>query len=350
MVEKAHSGRDFGDSECLKGLPLGKGICRSIAWLLLGLCLIHGSIRGQSAQTSIEAYAEAVKQSGISERIVAVEHYLRLAGASGLKADALEFLIWDHMRLGHQTQAVQHARELLAIEPVNPLAVAVLNQDPSSARGKSAVQKRLTMLKTTLVSVDQLRRPEGMPERNFEMLRREVATMLNGAIGLSLLDAGDYPAARPPLQQAVDADPNNAQLVYGLALALLEGSNKDEYRGYWYLARAANLTEQMPQGREIADYAKRRYRSGGGADAGWQAFVASAAALDVPPPPAGSGPQTGSGTAGADTTVATRSAKGSQPAAQAPKAAAVTTTRESNVPAPSGKHRKDKDLPAFEAP
>ena len=282
--------------------------------------------------------------------IVAMEHYLTLPGASSLKPDALEFLIWDHLRLGHQAQAVQHARELLAIEPVNALAVAVLNQDSSSQGGKNAAQKRLAVLKTASTALDQLRRPEGMPERNFQMLRRQVATMLNGAIGLSYLDAGEYLAARPPLQEAVNADPNNAQLVYGLALALLDGGNKDEYRGYWYLARAANLTEQMPQGREIADYAKRRYHSGGGADSGWQAFVASAAALDSPPPPAGSRMQSGSTAAVADATAAKPPANSSQPAGQTrTNPPAMSTTAESIVPAPSGKHRKDKDLPGFEA-
>src|SRR5262249_25666729 len=125
MVEKIHSGRDFGDSECLKGLPLWKRLCGSLVLFLLGLCPVCESASGQSAQNSVKADAEAVKQSVISERIVAMEHYLTLAGSSRLKADALEFLIWDHLRLGHQTQAAQHARELLALEPVNPLAIAV---------------------------------------------------------------------------------------------------------------------------------------------------------------------------------------------------------------------------------
>ena len=78
MVEKIHSGRDFGDSECLKGLPLWKRVCGSIVLLLLGLCLVGESAGGQSAQSSVQAYAEAVKQSVISERIVAMEHYLTL--------------------------------------------------------------------------------------------------------------------------------------------------------------------------------------------------------------------------------------------------------------------------------
>src|SRR5215472_12964511 len=285
MFGRVHSERNSGDSEWLERL-LPRKITFAVSIVIaafIGLASIGA--RGQSAQTSVEAYADAVKQSVIAQRIVAMEHYLTLPGVSSLKVDALEFLIWDHLRLGHQTQAQQHARELLALEPVNPMAVAVLNQEQQPLRGKSA-EKRLTMLNATLGAINQLRRPEGMPERNFQVVRQQVALMLKGAIGLSYLNLEDYPAARTSLQEAVDSDPNNVAWVYGLGLALLNGKNKDEYRGYWYLARAANLSGS--QGQAISDYAWRTYHADGGTQTGWQAFVASAAALDAPPNPAGS--------------------------------------------------------------
>ncbi|HMC30764.1 MAG TPA: VWA domain-containing protein [Candidatus Angelobacter sp.] len=276
-----------GDSEFLKDLSRWNTIFRlSIAAILLvGLCAVA---RGQSAQSSVEVYADAIKQSVIAQRIVAMEHYLTLSSGGSLKTDALEFLIWDHMRLGHQAQSLQHAQELLAIAPNNALAIAVLNQDPPQALGKNALEKRLVMLKSAGSGLERLGKPEGMPNHNFDALRRQVAIMLSGATGLCYLRLQDYPAARQSLQEAVNNDPNNAQWVYSLALALLNGKNRDEYRGHWYLARAANLTEQMPQGRAIAEYARRKYKDDGGKDAGWQVFIASAAALDAPPSPAGS--------------------------------------------------------------
>jgi len=66
---------------------------------------------------------------------------------------------------------------------------------------------------------------------------------------------------------------------------LLNGKNRDPYRGYWYLARAANLTGGTEQGKEIANYAWRSYYNDGGREAGWQRYIASAAALDAPPSP-----------------------------------------------------------------
>ncbi|MGB9122453.1 MAG: VWA domain-containing protein, partial [Candidatus Angelobacter sp.] len=120
---------------------------------------------------------------------------------------------------------------------------------------------------------------------------QQIAIMLNGAVGLSYLAIEDYPQARVALEQAVASDPNNAQLVYGMGLALLNGKNRDQYRGYWYLARAANLTAGTPQGQEINNYAWRAYVKDGGKAEGWQRYQASAAALDAPPNPETGKPQ-----------------------------------------------------------
>ncbi|HEY5029113.1 MAG TPA: vWA domain-containing protein [Candidatus Angelobacter sp.] len=254
--------------------------------LVFALSGLPGVAQAQSAGSSISAYADAIKQSTIAERITAMDRYVAMAGGSRLKTDALEFLVWDHVRLGHQSQSVQRARELLAISPGNPIAIAVLNQDMSSASlDKRVTENRLAELNAAMRSLDQLSKPEGMLDRNFQMVRQQVAIMLNGAVGLSYLAIEDYPQARAALQQAVASDPNNAQWVYGMGLALLNGKNRDQYRGYWYLARAANLTGGTPQGQQIANYARRAYQKDGGKDAGWERYLASAAALDAPPSP-----------------------------------------------------------------
>jgi tetratricopeptide (TPR) repeat protein len=215
-----------------------------------------------------------------------MDKYIALAGNSRLKVDALEFLVWDHMRLRHPSQSAQRARELLAISPGNPIAIAVLSQDSLSApQGRAAVQNQLATLTAVRSGVDHMIKPEGMLDRNFQMLQQQVAIMLNGAIGMAYLSLQDYPRARPALEQAVASDPNNPQWVYGMGLALLNGKERDPYRGYWYLARAANLTSGTTQGQEIANYAWRTYVNGGGKAEGWQRYQASAAALDTPPIP-----------------------------------------------------------------
>jgi tetratricopeptide (TPR) repeat protein len=349
MLENGASGRraGFGCSEQLKL----QALARLSIYVLAALVAFVGTTctaQAQAGESSISVYADAIKKSTISERITAMEHYLTLAGSSRLKVDALEFLVWDHLRLGHQTQSAQRAQDLMAISPANPIAMAVLNQNASPVpRGKLQVQSQLAALKSALGSLNGLNKPEGMQDRNFQVLKQQVAIMLTGATGLCYLEAEDYAEARPALQQAVTNDPNNAQWVYGLALALLNGKNRDQYRGYWYLARASNLAEGTPQGQQIANYGRATYRKDGGKDAGWDRFLASAAALDAPPNAEGPG---GSGTA-----VASSSNAGiSSTAANSSSRKTTTTAVSQPQPSQSSKNnsasgRKEKNSSGFEA-
>ena len=327
MSQSIHSGYNSAFPEWLKLPP--RISCSLSLVLVLALTRPSSAQQTQSAGSSLNAYADAIKQSTISERVTAMDRYLSMAGGSKLKTDALEFLIWDHVRLGHQAQTTQRAKELLAISPGNPIAVAVLNQDMSSAsRDKNAAANRLAQLNGAMASLNQLPKPEGMLDRNFQMLKQQVAIMLNGAVGLSYLAMEDYPQARLALEQAVTSDPNNAQWVYGMGLALLNGKNRDTYRGYWYLARAANLTGATPQGQEIANYAWREYVKDGGQAAGWQRYQASAAALDAPP-----NPETGKPSSNAVVASANRSSRpASNPsvASSNPKASKPTETTEAS--------------------
>src|SRR5579871_1605985 len=117
MLEKVISGRrfNFGFSE-LKLYLLARSSSRVLLAILYVLfCVSEGNAQAQSAGSSISAYAEAINKSTIAERIAAMEHYLTLSNGGSLKTDALEFLVWDHWRLGHVAQSTQRAKELLAI-------------------------------------------------------------------------------------------------------------------------------------------------------------------------------------------------------------------------------------------
>jgi tetratricopeptide (TPR) repeat protein len=349
MLENGTSGRSFrfGFSEQLKPQLLARISSRSIlAVLMAGLAVLlsifTGSAHAQSPENSITAYADAIKKSTIAERITAMDHYLTIASGGSLKVDALEFLVWDHLRLGHQTQSVQRAQELIAISPGNPIGLAVLNQNPSSTtqrgtqRGRSQIQIQLTALRSAVSSLDHLNKPEGMADRNFQILRQQVGIMLTGATGLCYLEIEDYPNARVALQQAVTNDPNNAQWVYGLGLALLNGKNRDQYHGYWYLARASNLTEGTPQGQQIANYARSTYHNDGGKEAGWNRFLASAAALDSPPNAESSTPAPATTTAPANGATSASGASGNGASSNTSKngsgmVASVPTTKPSTV-------------------
>src|SRR6476659_5607738 len=111
MVKATNSVCNSAFSEWLK---LSARVWFSLSLMLL-IAIAGGSCVAQSASSSISAYADAIKQSTISERITAMDRYVAMAGSSKLRTDALEFLVWDHLRLGHQSQSTQRAKELLVI-------------------------------------------------------------------------------------------------------------------------------------------------------------------------------------------------------------------------------------------
>lgn len=246
-----------------------------LALLFFGLLLDQRSA-GQSADArGLESYSNAIKQSVIAARIQAMEQFLQLAPDSRLREDGLEFLTWDYLRTGNRMQSAKRAQELAGMDSGNPLAIAVVTDAAADAQEPANV--RITKIKEALDKVPGMRKPEGMPDNEFRLLKNQVNTLLEGAAGLSALELRDYTAARNYLVLAVNGAPDNARFAYGLGLALLLDRNPDASKGYWYLARAVNLTRGTQAGDQISAFARERYQQDGGNDGDWTRFLAATA-------------------------------------------------------------------------
>jgi tetratricopeptide (TPR) repeat protein len=251
--------------------------------LLLSLCLMLMAApwRGaaQKDQSSLEIYANAMKQPQVAEQISGLDKYLTMAGSSVLKQDALEVLIWDYTRMGSIGHAQQRAAELMQLDPGNPVAIAALgqqNQPPQKGGGRDAGRDRIKSAQAALAAMERLRQPEGMLRGDFAALRRHVESSLNGMLGLAYVDRQEYQLARTPLQQASAVAPENPQYAYALGLALLYSKDADAQNAYLYLARAANLTQGTAAGQQIGEFARNEYHKAGGNDADWSRFLAAA--------------------------------------------------------------------------
>ncbi len=283
-----------GNSFWLKG---GWGL-----WLALVAAILFSSTARAASQspqpTSLEIYANAMKQPRVADQIAELERYLSVADSGILKQDALEVLTWDYMRMSSVEHVKQRAQQLLATDPGNPVALAALAEEgvtlPAAppavkpgAHGKGSHEKgsrekdkhnqRINAAQSALAALEQLRRPEGMGAGDFAAMRRRVESRLNGALGLAYVEREEYQQARTPLQQAVGVDPANPQYAYALGLALLMGKDPaDEQNAFLYLAKAVNLTQGTPSGTEISEFARKQYRKAGGKDADWNGYLAAA--------------------------------------------------------------------------
>jgi len=248
------------------------------AFTLLLLC---GSIHAQSSGTSaLESYISAMKQSRIADRITAMEHFLAVAEAGNLKNDGLEILAWDYRQTGNEAASRGRAQQLLATDPNNPMALAILSEkdDRGASASRYVTDNQFAMATRGLVSLARFGRPEGMLAANFTIMQQQVAGILHGIAGLGYLDHKAYDDARDHLQQALAVSPNDVRYTYGMALALLLNKRPDAMDGYWFLARAVNLAQGTPSGQEISAYARNMYKQDGGTDANWDQFLQATSA------------------------------------------------------------------------
>ncbi len=250
------------------------------AFVLLGLFSAATVLVAQSSSSNdLTEYTQAVAHVQTNDRLTLLGRFAANTHSSPLKVDALELIIWENLRVRDSAQALKWANELATTDKDNAFALALLSDNarnqPQAANAKPGAL--FTMASRGLGTLPQLRRPLGMSVGDFAELTRDASIMLNGAAGWAEVQRKNYLSARVYLHNALALDPNNAQDVYALALADLEGPKANSKEGYWYLAKAVNLSQGTPQGAQIAQFARNRYVKDGGTQTDWNQFLASAA-------------------------------------------------------------------------
>jgi tetratricopeptide (TPR) repeat protein len=246
---------------------------RSAGRIGILLCALVAVIEA-TAQNAVEkdAYKAALNQSDPPARIQALERFVHAYETSPLLPDALAMLVWEYSKTGPQWQSARWAKELTKFQPDNALAMAALSREATTQSSEPPLDLALRGLR----SVEQLRRPDGIDDKEFYDLVRETRAQLNFTAGQAYLVREDFITARKYLKEAVALFPNNGQYAYAAALAHLQGQEPDGQRGYWLLARAVVLSQGTPQGEPIAKFARERYKLEGGDDARWNQFLAVA--------------------------------------------------------------------------
>jgi hypothetical protein len=231
----------------------------------------------QNADTrSIDAYLKAITQPPGSSRLAALERFASETSASNLKLDALEWIVWEERQTHNDAAADTWARHLLDVDPENALGLA-LTVDAQRRSSLSAATYYATA-QLGLQNLPRLRRPEGMGHDEFTQMQQLAEATLNAAAGQAELEQKHYAAARVSLARAVTAQPNDAQLVYALALADLSGDKPNRPQGYWLLAKAVNLSGGGAAARHLEEFARNRYKQDGGSDRDWDQYLSSTAA------------------------------------------------------------------------
>ena len=223
------------------------------------------------------AYVGAVQQQDAAAKISGLEAFLAQYPNSVMKEDALDLLMATYQQAGNQAKVVETANRLLAVNPDNTKALVLLAYlERSSQKWADAKQHA----EHGLQALPKMPKPDGVSDADFTKQKSQLSALLNSVAGLSALQLKDYPEAQKYLRAAVEADPNNVENIYPLALAYLTASPSDDVNGLFFIARAANLIADPKGKADVIKFGHSKYRTYHGSDDGWNELARSFADID----------------------------------------------------------------------
>ncbi|HMJ21236.1 MAG TPA: hypothetical protein VK513_04985 [Terriglobales bacterium] len=226
------------------------------------------------------AYVGAVQQTDPAAKISGLEAFLTQYPNSVMKEDGLELLMGTYQQAGNQAKVIDTANRLLAANPDNTRGLVLLAYNERAAQKWADAKQHA---ERGLQALTKMPKADGVSDADFTKQKAQLAGLLNSVAGFSALQLKDYASAQKYLRPAVEADPNNVENVYPLALAYLTATPSDDVNGLFFIARAANLVSD-PKGKDsIVKFGHNRYAKYHGSEQGWDDLLAQTKTTPLPP-------------------------------------------------------------------
>ena len=227
------------------------------------------------------AYVGALQQTDATAKISGLEAFLTQYPNSVMKEDALEILMGAYQQTGNQAKVIDAANRLLVVNPNNVRALALLAYSERAAQKWADAKKHAEQ---GLAALDSMTKPDGASDADFQKTKTQLGALLDSVAGFSALQLKDNATAEKDLRAAVEADPNNVENVYPLALASLTATPEDDVNGLFFIARAVNLVKDPAGKAQITKFGHAKYVKYHGSDEGWNDLLAMTATTPLPPP------------------------------------------------------------------
>ncbi|HET8887517.1 MAG TPA: hypothetical protein VFQ41_01335 [Candidatus Angelobacter sp.] len=230
------------------------------------------------------AYITALNTTDPAAKGQAMEAFVAQYPNSIVKIEALEQAMGAYQQASNQQKVEQIARQILAVEPNNVRALAIVVylergqiKDPASgAKARADAERGLQELQNW--------KPADVSAADQEKLRNQMMSIFAGTAAFGALQQKDFAAAQKFYEQALKVDPNDLGNNYQMAIAMLE-SNPMNPLGFWYGAKALSIAQaQNPQAFQAwSPYFLSRYKKYHGSTDDWNQRMA--AAQQTAPPP-----------------------------------------------------------------
>jgi hypothetical protein len=227
------------------------------------------------------AYMGAVGQQDPAAKISGLEAFLTQYPNSVMKEDALETLMGAYQASGNVAKMGDTAQRLLQANPNNIKALAIVTYSKLAQQNMAEADQNG---QKCLAALPNAPKPDNIPAEEWEKTKAQIGGICYRAVGLAALGNKDWPKAVSALHSAVEAAPNDVNVIYPLSQAYLKQTPPDTLNGLWFTARAAGLAP-TPQGQQqIEKYGASVYRKYHGSDQGWTDLLAQAKSTPFPPP------------------------------------------------------------------
>lgn len=226
------------------------------------------------------AYVGAVQQQDAGAKVSGLEAFLAQYPNSVMKEDALEVLMGAYQQAGNQAKVIDTANRLLTANPNNVRALVLLAYNERAAQKWADAKAHA---EHGLQALPNMAKPDGSSDADFEKQKGQLAELLESVAGFSALQLKDNATAEKDLRMAVEADPNNVENVYPLALASLTAMPEDDVNGLFFIARAANLVKDPAGKAQITKFGRSKYVKYHGSDEGWNDLLTLTATTQLPP-------------------------------------------------------------------
>jgi tetratricopeptide (TPR) repeat protein len=226
------------------------------------------------------AYVGAVQQTDPTAKISGLEAFIAQYPNSVMKEDALELLMGTYQQAGKQDKVIDTANRLLAANPNNVRALALLAYSERAAQKWADAKQHAERGLQALASMSK---PDGVSDADFQKQKTQLGALLDSVAGFAALQLKDNATAEKDLRAAVEVDPNNVENVYPLALASLTATPEDDVNGLFFIARAINLVKDPAGKAQITKFGHAKYVKYHGSEEGWNELLALTATTPLPP-------------------------------------------------------------------
>jgi tetratricopeptide (TPR) repeat protein len=226
------------------------------------------------------AYVGAVQQADPAAKISGLEAFLTQYPNSVMKEDALELLMGTYQQANNQAKVIDTANRLLVANPNNARGLVLLAYNERAAQKWADAKQHA---ERGLQTLEKMPKADGVSDADFAKQKTQLAGLLNSVAGFSALQLKDYVSAQKYLRPAVEADPNNVENVYPLALSYLTATPPDDVNGLFFIARAANLVSDPAGKASIIKFGHSRYVKYHGSEQGWDDLIAQTKTTPLPP-------------------------------------------------------------------